>query len=494
MGPQDRADLKEEVMRFFQRLQEASERNNSLLCVGLDPDPRTLPDWCLEFADPVLTFNRHIIDLTGDLVCAYKTNAAFYEALGMQGWATLYDTLDYARECNIPVILDAKRGDIGTSAAAYARAAFERMGADAITVNPYMGWDAVEPFLRYGDRGVFVLCLTSNAGAQDFQMLDGNGRRLFERVAEQCAGWNERDNVGLVAGATYPDELVCIRQIAPEQWILLPGVGAQGGDLDTAVLNTLRADASGVIVNASRAVMLADDPREVAAQLRDQINAVRERKRSFMSRERRQRPRAETDPNKVSLALALHDLGAIQFGDFQLESGVHSPLYVDLRLFVSSPEALALAASEYGKLLNDLAFDRLAAIPYAGLPLGTAVSLQTRTPLIYPRKEAKSYGTGREIEGRYNPGETVVVLDDLISSGNSKLRAVEPLRRAELQVNDVVVLIDRRTGKTEELERHGITVHAVFKLRDLLDVLVQHERITSEQRSEVDSFLQAQTV
>ncbi len=494
MGPQGRADLKDEYMQFFQRLQEASERNDSLLCVGLDPEPRNLPDWCLEFADPVLAFNRHIIDLTCDLVCSYKANAAFYEALGMQGWSTLFDTLNYARERNVPMILDAKRGDIGSTAAAYARAAFERMGADAITVNPYMGWDAVEPFLRYGDRGIFVVCLSSNAGAQDFQMLDGNGRRLFERVAEQCAGWNERGNLGLVAGATYPDELVCIRQITPEQWILLPGVGAQGGDLDTAVLNTLRSDASGVIVNASRAVMRADDPREVADRLREQINVVRERKRAFVARERRHRPRAEADPNKVSLALALHDIGAIQFGDFTLESGVHSPLYVDLRLFVSSPEALSLAASEYGKLLEELQFDRLAAIPYAGLPLGTAVALQTRTPLIYPRKEAKSYGTGREIEGRFNPGETVVVLDDLISSGNSKLRAVEPLRRAELQVNDVVVLIDRRAGKTEELERNGINVHAVFKLRDLLDILVQHERISSEQRSEVESYLQAQAV
>lgn len=481
-------------MQFFQRLQEASERNNSLLCVGLDPDPRNLPDWCLDFADPVLAFNRHIIDLTCDLVCAYKPNAAFYEALGGHGWSTLYDTILYARERGIPVILDAKRGDIGSSAANYARAAFERMGADAITVNPYMGWDAVEPFVRYAERGVFVLCLTSNAGAQDFQMLDGNGRHVFERVAEQCAGWNERNNVGLVAGATYPDELCCIRQIVNDQWILLPGIGAQGGDLDLALENSLRPDGSGVIVNVSRAIIQDDDPREVAQQLRDQINVARERKREETARERRQRPRATTDPNKVSLALALHDLGAIQFGDFKLESGVQSPIYVDLRLFVSSPEALSLGARAYGELLNDLVFDRLAAIPYAGLPLGTAVALQTRTPLIYPRKEAKQYGTRKSIEGRYNEGETVVVLDDLISSGNSKLNAIEPLQRAGLEVNDVVVLIDRETGGSEELARQGVTVHSVFKLRDLIDILVQHERITGEQRAEVESFLQSQAV
>jgi len=479
-------------MNFFQRLQEASTRNNSLLCIGLDPDPNRLPDWCRDSADPVLAFNRHIIDLTCDLVCAYKPNAAFYEALGGHGWSTLYDTIIYARSKGIPVILDAKRGDIGSSAASYARAAFERMGADAITVNPYMGWDAVEPFVRYADRGVFVLCLTSNEGAQDFQMLDGNGHPLFERVAEQCAGWNERGNVGLVAGATYPDELSCVRQLAPEQWILLPGVGAQGGNLDAALANTLWADGNGVIVNASRAIAWADDPREAAMNLREQIEAARERRREHTSKERRRVPRATSDPRKVNLALTLHDIQAIQFGSFTLQSGVQSPVYVDLRLLVSKPEALALAASAYSTLLRDLAFDRLAAIPYAGLPVGTAVSIQTRTPLIYPRKEVKSYGTQRPIEGRYQAGETVVVLDDLISSGNSKLAAIEPLQKAGLEVCDVVVLIDRESGGREELAAQGITLHSVFKLRDLMDILVQHERINREQRAQVEAFLQTQ--
>lgn len=481
-------------MSFFQRLEEASARNNSLLCIGLDPDPRKLPDWCLDFADPVLAFNRHIIDLTSDLVCAYKPNAAFYESLGGHGWSTLYDTIIYARSKGIPVILDAKRGDIGSSAAAYARAAFERMGADAITVNPYMGWDAVEPFVRYAERGVFVLCLTSNSGAQDFQMLDGNGRPMYERVAEQCAGWNERGNVGLVAGATYPDELSCVRRLAPDQWILLPGVGAQGANLDMALDNALRSDGSGVIVNASRAIAQSDDPREIAEQLRAQINAARDRKRNATARDRRKTQRSSNDPNKVSLALALHDLQAIQFGSFTLQSGVQSPIYVDLRLLVSNPQALNLAASAYGKILDDLIFDRLAAIPYAGLPLGTAVALQTRMPLIYPRKEVKSYGTGRMIEGWYNEGESVVVLDDLISSGNSKLSAIKPLTDAGLKVADVVVLIDRESGGSEDLATQGVTVHSVFKLRDLLDILVAHERISPEQRSEVEAFLQDQMV
>jgi uridine monophosphate synthetase len=281
--------------------------------------------------------------------------------------------------------------------------------------------------------------------------------------------------------------------LAPDQWILLPGVGAQGGNLDLALENTLWNDGSGVIVNTSRSVYNTDDPREVAEQLRDQINVARQRKRDASARERRQSPRAEKDPNKVDLGLALHDLQAIQFGNFTLQSGAQSPIYVDLRLLVSNPQALALAASQYGKLLDNLVFDRLAAIPYAGLPLGTAVALQTRMPLIYPRKEVKEYGTGRTIEGWFNPGETVVVLDDLISSGNSKTSAIKPLVEAGLQVHDIVVLIDRESGGREELAAQNVTVHSVFKLRDLLDILVQHQRITREQRAEVEAFLVEQT-
>jgi uridine monophosphate synthetase len=463
-----------------------------LLCVGLDPEPRNLPDWCHDFEDPVLAFNRHIIDLTCDLVCAYKPNAAFYEALGGHGWSTLCDTIVYARKSGVPVILDAKRSDIGVTSQQYAVAAFERLGADAITVNPYMGWDSIEPFARYGERGVFVLCITSNAGAQDFQMLDGNGHVLFEQVARQCAGWNERGNIGLVAGATYPDELLTVRQVAPEAWILLPGVGAQGANLPTALSNALRSDGSGVIVNASRTVIWADDPREAAVTLRDQIEEVRTRKREAASSERRHMSRASSDPRKVNLALGLHDIGAIQFGTFTLQSGIQSPIYVDLRLLVSNPEALTLAARLYGDLLDDLVYDRLAAIPYAGLPLGTAVALHSRTPLIYPRKEVKSYGTGRSIEGHYNAGETVVVLDDLISSGDSKFTAIKPLQEAGLQVHDVVVLVDRESGGREELAEHGINVHSVFNLRDLLDILGQHERISTEQRTAVEAFLEAQ--
>jgi uridine monophosphate synthetase len=475
-------------MQFFQRLEQAIEKSGSLLCIGLDPDPKRLPHWFKDDPDPVFAFNRHIIDLTCDLVCAYKPNIAFYEALGAKGWETLKNTIAHAQQCGVPVILDAKRNDIGSSAEKYACAAFEQLRADAITVNPYMGWDSVEPFLRYKDHAVFVLALTSNPGAQDFQCLDGNGHSLYERVVEQSVGWNERGNLGLVVGATHPDEICSVRAIAKNEWLLMPGIGSQGGDLAAALANGLREDGSGVIVNASRSVIYAEDPREAAMALRAQIQEaqVRRREQGNCSDE----PTPSNNPNLVALALGLHEIGAIQFGDFTLSSGIQSPFYLDLRLLVSDPDVLAHAARAFADILDDIYVDRLAAIPYAALPMGTAVSLQTKLPLIYPRKEVKSYGTRRAVEGHFNPGEMVAVLDDLITNGASKLEAIRPLHQAGLKVHDVLVLIDREGGGREELAHHGLNLHSVFRLRELMAILHQHERITDGQRASVERFIE----
>jgi uridine monophosphate synthetase len=480
---------KDNFMLFFERLEQAVARNESLLCVGLDPDPKRLPPWTLADPDPVFAFNRHIIDLTCDLVCAYKPNIAFYEALGKEGLETLRLTIEYIQQCGVPVILDAKRNDIGSSAEKYACAAFEHLHADAITVNPYMGWDSVEPFLRYADHAVFVLALSSNPGAQDFQCLDGNGHRLYERVVEQAVGWNERGNLGLVVGATHADDINCVRAIAPTEWLLMPGVGSQGGDLATALANGLRQDGSGVIVNVSRAVMYADDPREAAMTLRARIEEGRALRRSRSEDSQNSDRAIGDDPNLVTLAVGLHDIGAVQFGEFTLHSGLQSPFYLDLRLLVSSPEVLSQAARAIATKLDDLYYDRLAAIPYAGVPIGTAVALQTKMPLVYPRKERKAYGTGRAVEGTFKEGESVVVLDDLITTGASKLEAIQPLRDEGLQVRDVAVLIDREGGGREELATEGLTLHSVFRLRELMTILHDQGRITKEQRESVERFI-----
>ncbi len=266
---------------FREKLSAASGANNSLLCVGLDPDPGKLPRNGRGRRLDVLEFNRAIIDATADLVCAYKPNFAFYGALGESGWSTLASTLEHVPN-HIPAIVDAKVGDIGNTAERYARMMFDELGAGALTVNPYMGRDAVAPFLSYADRGVFLLCLTSNPGSEDLETLNVDGRPLYERVAEKAADWDEHGNVGLVVGATKSESLQNLRALAPELPFLIPGVGAQGGDVESAVLYGDTPDSGGIIINASRSVIYASDgsdfqdaARRAAESLRDEIEAAR---------------------------------------------------------------------------------------------------------------------------------------------------------------------------------------------------------------------------
>ena len=479
-------------LSFVEKLARAVTVNRSLLCVGLDPHSSYFP----QVLEPnfIFAFNKTIIDATADLVCAYKPNFAFYEVQGLEGLAALRRTIEYIHEVtDMPVILDAKRGDIGSTAEAYAKAAFEVWGADAVTVNPYLGHDAVQPFTTYADRGVFLLCHTSNPGATDLQTLDCGGRPLYQVVAEYAVRWGE--NVGLVIGATYPQALRAVREMAPQMWILLPGVGAQEGDLEAALAAGLDEQGSGVIASASRSIIYAEDPRAAAQELRDRINAVRQ-----MTKSQIQNPKSKIQKSsRDQLVLALADIGCVRFGDFTLRSGQRSPIYIDLRLLVSHPTVLRQVAQAYVRLLQedwdldighwDLKFARLAAIPYAALPIGTAVSLESGYPLIYPRKEAKAHGTRRAVEGEFQKGERVVVLDDVITTGASKLETIAPLEELGLRVEDVVVLIDREQGGREYLGERGYRLHAVFGLGEMLDVLAQHGRISTAQRDEVKAFL-----
>lgn len=272
-------------MSFREKLAGAVQANHSLLCVGLDPDPERIP------RDSIASYLCDVIDATRDLVCAYKPNLAFYEQLGEAGYAALRVVLKHIPE-SVPTIADAKRGDVNHTAAAYARAIFDELGFDAATVNPYLGGDSVTPFVGRADKGVLIVCRTSNAGARDFQDLsveDASGRRpLYEAVAERAREWNTRGNIGLVTGATYPAEIARLRALCPDMPFLLPGVGAQAGDLEAAVSAGLDTGGAGIIVNASRAVLypsgaadLAQAARREAAALRDAINVVR-RDRSVM--------------------------------------------------------------------------------------------------------------------------------------------------------------------------------------------------------------------
>lgn len=264
---------------FFSQIARCQEAHNSLLCVGLDPDPGRFPASIRTSPEPILTFNKAIIDATADVVCCYKPQIAHYAAAGAE--RELEKTVAYIHDQGLPVLLDAKRGDVDSTASFYAKELFERYGADAATVNPYLGLDSMAPYLAYREKGIFILCRTSNVGSADLQglVLD-NGKQLYEHVAEQAAGaWNTNGNVALVVGATQPNELARIRQLAGSMTFLLPGVGAQAGDIQASIE---AGEGGGLIVSSSRAILYAsskDDfdrqARKMALRTRDEINTFR---------------------------------------------------------------------------------------------------------------------------------------------------------------------------------------------------------------------------
>lgn len=272
---------------FHDKLRARWRETDSALCIGLDPRSALLPQSCRQSKTPLLTFCQQIVDATADLACAFKPQAACFAAEGAEReLQQLIETIG-AQHPNVAVILDAKRGDIGVSAELYAREAFERYRADAVTVNPYLGWDAIEPFAREPAHGAFVLCHTSNPTAAWLQDYPSDAP-AYLRVAELVAARDD-GNLGLVVGATFPAQLAAVRQRAPAQPLLVPGVGAQGGDAAAAMANGCDADGTGMLVNASRSIIFAstgDDwapaARQAAATLRDQLRRARDNRRSIV--------------------------------------------------------------------------------------------------------------------------------------------------------------------------------------------------------------------
>ena len=248
-------------MTFQEKLDKIVKKNKSLVCVGLDQN--------------LFSFNRTIIEATHDLVCSYKLNTAFYEAIGHEGINALKDTCDYLVEKypEIPIIIDAKRADIGNINKGYVQFVFTYLGADAITVHPYLGEEAIRPFLDCKDKGVIVLCRTSNSGAGEFQDLKVSGKSLYKIVAENVSNkWNINKNCMLVVGATYPAELKEVRKIVGDMTLLVPGIGAQGGDLEATLSAGLNSKKQGLIINSSRGIIFAENPRAEAMKLRNSIN------------------------------------------------------------------------------------------------------------------------------------------------------------------------------------------------------------------------------
>ncbi|MFN2127346.1 MAG: orotidine-5'-phosphate decarboxylase, partial [Anaerolineales bacterium] len=459
---------------------------------GLDPHISDLSQFSGADAKE---FCLRLIDATQNFAAAYKPNAAFFEALGGEGFIALKEIIEAIPD-DIPVILDAKRGDIASTAQAYAKAAFEMLGSNAITISPYLGKDSVEPFIADPSRGIFLLCKTSNPGAKDIQDLriitgdtqatgESRSLKLYEYIARLADTWNTNDNIGLVVGATHPDSLAQVRYATQKLWILAPGIGSQGGDLNTALAAGLRRDGMGMLIPVSRGISRSSNQQQAAREIRDAINAIRESRQTQVVRN----SALESRDDFSLIADGLLDAGCIKFGEFILKSGLVSPIYIDLRRLIGFPALLKQVGKAYIRILENLEFDHLAALPYAALPITTSICLDMNCSMVYPRKEAKSYGTKAQIEGVYNIGQRAAVIDDLISTGGSKFEGIEKLESAGLFVEDVVVLIDRSHDGDAELLAHGYNLHSVMHIGDILDYYERKHRVDPSQIEKAKSFL-----
>lgn len=472
-------------MHFFDKLTTTIAGHRSLLCVGLDPNPDLLPPAYRtsdrsSLSDLGSWLHRQI-QATAQGVCAYKPTLGFYLAYGSAGIDLLLQVLDWIPE-EIPVILDAKHGDLNSSTA-LAHTLFESWQVDGVTLNPYAGQDQIAPFLVYPGKAVFVLCRSASPAAKLVQEFPSPQDPLYLQIVKQARAWGTPEQLGLEVGSPTPDILTQIRSLAPERWILARSLWAEGGDLRELLAAGLDANGEGLIIPVPQDLLGDQDPGQSLHDLRDHVNQIRDQVIQAGSVCTLWTPNVcllDPDP-RLKLILQLYDIGCILFGDYVQSSGVVLPYYIDLRTIISNPQIFQQILNAYAHILEELEFDRIAGIPYGSLPTATGLALRLNRPMIYPRKEVKAHGTKKAIEGAFQPGEKVVVVDDIIISGKSALEGAAKLESAGLQVKDIVVFIDHEQGVVGRLAQAGYRSHAVIKISEITETLYQAGRLTADQ-------------
>lgn len=467
------------------KLLAAIESNQSLLYLTLDPQPETFPD-TLSITTDFLAKAKWAIDQTADLISACKITLGFYQTLGLPGWELLQQILAIIPP-HIPVILDAKHCDLNTSTV-FAKTVFEDWQVDAVTLSPYAGFDQVAPFLLYPNKTVFVLCATANPTAAALQEYPTPENPLYLQLVRVSQTWGTPEKLGLQVGV-MPDMLARIRQAAPERLILVEGDIPEQNDLteqnDLAELLAagLSKNGEGLLLPIPPSLLASQDPRLEIQKLRDNINEQRLRAIAGSPTCELWLPDVcflQPEPHR-DLILQLYDIGCVVFGDHVQASGAVFPYYIDLRKIISIPQIFHQIVSAYAEILKGLKFDRIAGIPYGSLPTATGLALRMERPMIFPRKEVKTYGAGKLIEGHFQAGETIVVVDDILISGKSVMEGAAKLKSAGLNVEDIVVLIDHEQGVKDKLQVNGYRAHSVLALSQIAQILYQANRIDTEQ-------------
>lgn len=475
-------------MNFFAKLNKAIDLNQSILVVGLDPNPEMMPDFDLggitktdNLIKNLQTWLEWTIEQTQDRVCAYKPTLGFYQALGIAG-LELLDRILTKIPSQIPIILDAKHGDLNTSTL-FARTIFTQWQVDAVTISPYAGQDHAAPFLVYADKAIFVLCHTSNPSAIALQEYPTSENPFYLEVVKQVQAWGTLEQVYLEVGTSNPDIISKIRAIAPERTILLRSIWSEGADLVPILQAGFDRHGEGVLIPIPQDLLAKADLAQQVANLNQkvaQISSKLVREGSTCELWTANVCFFDKHPHQ-ELILQLYDIGCLLFGEYIQASGATFSYYIDLRKIISNPQLFDRVISAYAEILKNLTFDRIAGIPYGALPTATGLALLLRRPMIFPRKEVKAHGTRRLIEGNFNPGEKVVVVDDIIISGKSAIEGASKLESAQLKVEDLVVFIDHEGGVKDRLKENGYCVHSVLTISEITETLYAAGRITPEQ-------------